>query len=210
MLTSVGLNLDQPLIETIILLAISQLGHRFIRSINDSGSVYSPRSDSPINIYKCPFHRKAIQPCTFNCSVKLALSKPKDTTVIASRRTTSTSAQSIRQPSTCTVIVANLLLGTNEVRKPEQMIHEITGKISLMEPVVARLLSLTYLTKTRENVLPEHLAIVCRTTNSISSETAQRNLRASDVVAFNVPDGILSDSFKDNPLRLQYDRTPLP
>lgn len=97
----------------------------------------------------------------------------------------------------------------NKVPKLQGKIYEITNKNLLMEPVVRLLFSLTYLTKSPENPLHEHLASVCRAINSMPSEINQRNIMASNTMVFDVPEGNPLDPFK-NALLSACNMTGLP
>lgn len=62
------------------------------------------------------------------------------------------------------------------------------------------LVPLTYLTRSPENLLQEHLAGVCRAIDWASSEIKQKNLGASDALVFNVPDRIPQDPLQNTVL----------
>lgn len=75
------------------------------------------------------------------------------------------------RPPTNTVSVIGFVVETsNKVRKSEQTTHDLTNKLTMMELVTTNLLPLTYLTITSKAPVREHLAGVCRASNSFSSE----------------------------------------
>lgn len=116
----------------------------------------------------------------------------KDAKTKATRRTASTHSEPIGRAPARTDSVTDVFVEiTNKVGKSEQTIHELNNKNFVMEPVITKLLRLTYLTIMPENLLHERIAGVCR-----AMDPRQWQLRSFNAVVYYVPDRVPLVSYK--------------